>query len=134
MQKTNKARNIGLWIVQLLLGILFILAGIMKASLSIESLSESLPWVTESPLALVKFIGISELLGGIGLILPSILRYKPKLTVWAAIGIVVIMFLAAGFHASRGEFEAIFINLIIAGLAAFIAWGRSRKTPGNSNA
>lgn len=126
-QKTNKGMNIGLWVVQVLLGLLFIMAGMSKAFQSIEALSEQLPWVTSTPIALVKFIGISELLGGIGILLPSILRIKPHLTVWAAYGLSAVMVLAAGFHASRGEFGAIVANVIMLALMLFVAWGRSKK-------
>lgn len=83
--------------------------------------------MTTVPAALVKFIGISELLGGLGLLLPSILRIKPSLTVTAAYGLVLVMILAALFHGYRGEFPAIGVNVVIIALAAFVAWGRSKK-------
>ncbi|SEQ93787.1 DoxX family protein [Neolewinella agarilytica] len=129
VQNNNKAINIGLWIAQALLGLMFLMAGSMKTFQPVEALVEALPWVANTPVALVKFIGISELLGGLGLLLPSILRIKPFLTVWAAYGLVVVMVLAAAFHASRGEFSAIGMNVVLIGLAAFIAWGRSKKAP-----
>ena len=62
---------------------------------SLEALAESLPWVTEVSSGLVRFIGISELLGGLGLLLPYIFRLKPFLTVWAALGLAAVMVLAA---------------------------------------
>ncbi len=128
-QKNNKAINIGLWIAQGLLAAMFIMAGLMKTTQPVEALAESLPWVTSTPLALVRFIGISELLGGLGLLLPSILRIKPLLTVWAGLGLAVVMILAAGFHASRGEFSSIGMNVVLIAIALFIAWGRSKKAP-----
>lgn len=128
-QTNNKTMNIALWVAQILLGAMFIMAGAMKTFQPVEALAESLPWVTSTSAALVKFIGISELLGGIGLLLPSLLRIKPNLTVWAAIGLAVVMILAAGFHASRGEYSAIGMNLTLMAIAAFIAWGRSKKAP-----
>ena len=128
-QKRNKALHIGLWIAQSLLAAMFIMAGLMKASQPVEALAESLPWVTSTPLGLVRFIGVSELLGGIGLILPTALRIKPFLTTWAALGLVAVMVLAAGFHASRGEFEAIGMNVFLMAFAGLIAWGRSKKAP-----
>lgn len=128
-QKSNKAINIALWIAQGLLAAIFIMAGIMKASQPIEALAESLPWVTSTPSGLVRFIGISELLGGLGLLIPSIFRFKPILTVWAALGLALIMILAAGFHASRGEFSNIGMNVVLIGFALFIAWGRNKKAP-----
>lgn len=128
-QKNNKAMNIALWVVQVLLGLIFLMAGATKSFQPIEVMAESLPWVTSVPVGLVRFIGISELLGGIGLLLPSMLRIKPHLTVWAAIGLTIVMVLAALFHASRGEFPAIGANAVFIALTAFVAWGRSKKVP-----
>lgn len=128
-QKNNKAINISLWIAQGLLAAMFIMAGSMKAMQPIEALAEMLPWATEVPSTLVRFIGISELLGGTGLLLPSIFRIKPSLTVWAAIGLAIVQVLAAGFHGSRGETEVIGMNVMLIAIAAFIAWGRSKKAP-----
>ena len=128
-QKNNKAIHITLWIAQGLLTAMFIMAGLTKVSQPIEVLAESMPWATDIPLELVRFIGISEFLGGVGLLLPALLRFKPFLTVLAAIGLVAVMVLAAIFHASRGEFPAIGANVVIMAIAAFIAWGRSKKAP-----
>ncbi|GGG97939.1 hypothetical protein GCM10011416_14990 [Polaribacter pacificus] len=128
-QKNNKAIHITLWITQGLLGIMFLMAGLMKVSQPIDALAASLPWVTDTSAGLVRFIGISEFLGGLGLFLPSILRIKPLLTVWAALGLATVMIFALVFHAVRGEFSAIGMNLILFGIAIFIAWGRSRKAP-----
>lgn len=128
-QKSNKTINIALWVLQVLFGLIFIMAGVTKGFQAIDSMVESMPWVTTVPEGLVRFIGISELLGGLGLLLPSILRIKPNLTVWAAIGLAVVMILAAFFHGSRGEFPAIGANAIFIALAAFVAWGRSKKVP-----
>ncbi len=128
-KRDNKAINIALWVVQVLLGLMFLMAGVMKASQPVEAMAESLPWVSSTPLGLVRFIGISELLGGLGLLLPSILRIKPFLTVWAAIGLAIVMLFAAIFHGSRGEFSAIGMNVVFMAMFAFIAWGRSKKVP-----
>ncbi|MFK8060342.1 MAG: DoxX family protein [Polaribacter sp.] len=128
-QKKSKGLHIGLWIAQGLLAIMFIMAGLTKATQPIEELAESLPWVTDTSAGLVKFIGISELLGGLGLLIPSIFRFKPQLTVFAALGLAIVMVLAAGFHASRGEYAAIGANVVFILIALFIAWGRSKKAP-----
>jgi uncharacterized membrane protein YphA (DoxX/SURF4 family) len=128
-QKNNKVINIALWAVQVLLGLMFLMAGVMKASQPIETMAESLPWVTDVSAGLVRFIGVSELLGGLGLLLPSLLRIKPFLTVWAAIGLAAVMIFAAIFHGSRGEFSAIGMNVVMAAMFVFIAWGRSKKVP-----
>ncbi|NBP69228.1 MAG: DoxX family protein, partial [Cytophagia bacterium] len=114
---------------QSLLAAMFLMAGANKLFQSIPELSKMLPWVVTVPEGLVRFIGISELLGGIGLLLPGILKIKPTLTVWAAIGLAVIMFLASFFHISRGETSLISMNFIFMGLALFVAWGRTKKVP-----
>lgn len=126
-KQNNKVIHITLWIAQGLLALMFIMAGMMKATQEIEVLAESLPWVASTSVGLVRFIGISELLGGLGLILPSLFRFKPVLTVWAALGLAVVMVLAAGFHVSQGESAVIGINFVLMGIALFIAWGRSKK-------
>lgn len=128
-QKNNKAIHITLWIAQGLLAVMFIIAGIMKASQPIEALSESLSWVTSVPSELVRFIGVSESLGGLGLLIPSIFRFKPFLTVWAAFGLIAVMVLAVIFHLTRGEFSAIGMNMMLMAISLFIAWGRGKKAP-----
>jgi putative oxidoreductase len=127
--KTNKAINISLWIAQGLMAAMFIMAGASKSFQPIDALATDMPWVNEVSSSLVRFIGISELLGGIGIIIPSLLRIKPFLTVWAAYGLIAVMVLAAGFHASRGEFGNIGANIIFIAIIAFVAWGRSKKAP-----
>lgn len=128
-QSPSKALNISLWVAQSLLAAMFLMAGIMKSTQPINELALSLPWVAEAPAALVRFIGISELLGGIGLILPSALRIMPKLTVYAAIGIAIIMVFALAFHVYLNEYSVIGMNVIIGAIALFIAWGRCKKAP-----
>lgn len=125
--KNNKVLNIGLWVAQVILFGMFAMAGFMKISQSISDLSQMLPWASEVPALLVRLIGLSEILGALGLLLPSILRVKPNLTPLAAIGLTVVMLLALIFHVTRGEFEAIGMNLILGLIAVFIAWGRSKK-------
>ena len=86
-----------------------------------------MPWVAQVPAGLIKFIGASELLGGLGLVIPSALRIMPQLTVLAARGLALVMILALAFHVSRGEYSAIVTNIILASVALFISWGRSMK-------
>lgn len=121
--------HISLWVVQVLLAAMFILSGFVKVSMPIEKLSTMLPWATSVPAVLVKFIGLSELLGGLGLLLPSLLRIKPALTVWAGLGLATIMLLAIPFHISRGEAHLIGMNAVFMLMALFVAWGRWKKAP-----
>ena len=125
----SKRLSVGLWTNQILLAVMFGMAGFMKATQPISQLSAMLPFVAQMPEGLVRFIGASELAGAVGLILPAALRIVPVLTPLAASGLVVVMVLAAGFHISRGEFSNVPVNFILGSLAAFVAWGRLKMVP-----
>lgn len=127
--KSNRIFHIVLWIFQILLAAMYLMAGGTKLFQSIEQLTPMLPWVANTPVGMVRFIGLSEVLGGFGLLLPSLLRIQPKLTYWAAVGLALIQLLAIGFHLSRGEVSVVGFNFILLALAGFIAWGRSQKVP-----
>ena len=121
--------NVGLWIVQVLLAAAFGMAGVMKTTRPIAELAQSMVWPGDIPAALVRIIGTAELLGAIGLVAPAVTRIKPVLTPLAACGLVTVMFLATVFHLTRGEYFALPINLVLGGLAAFVAWGRWQRAP-----
>lgn len=95
----------------------------------IAEVSQYIVWAQVVPAALVRFIGASELAAAIGLILPAATRIRPMLTPLAAAGLVLVMLLAIGFHLSRGEIQALPVNIALGALAAFVAWGRFRKAP-----
>lgn len=124
----SKPAHIGLWVAQLLLAAPFLMAGAMKTFSGLPALEAAMPWVHDLP-HLVRFIGVSELAGGIGLVVPAATRIKPFLTPLAAIGLLTIMVLAALFHMSRGEFSAVPVNAALGALAALVAWGRFVKAP-----
>lgn len=128
-QQPSKALHISLWVAQVLLAALFLMAGANKLFQSIEELSKMLPWAAEMPEALVRFIGISEVLGGLGLLLPAALRIMPGLTSVAAGGLALVMALASAFHVSRGEASVIPMNIVFMAIAVFIVWGRTKKAP-----
>lgn len=123
-KESNRAIHISLWIVQLGLAIFFIIAGISKLTMSIDDLSTQIEWVKLVPSQLVTTIGICETLGGLGLILPSVTRISPILTPVAAICLAFMMILAMIFHVIYKEYSEIFLNILIAALCIFIAWGR----------
>jgi putative oxidoreductase len=129
-----KALHISLWILQVLLAGVYLMAGFMKATQLITQLSQTLPWVAEYPEALVRFIGVAEIAGGAGLILPAILRIRPSLVPLAATGLALIQIFAALFHVSRGELAMLGANSILLIIAIFIAWGRFYKYPFSSKA
>ena len=130
MNNQNKSQrnwNVALWIAQAILSIIFLWGGYMKLFAPVEKLNAMWPWTGQIPKLLLKFTGIVDALGGIGLILPGLLRIKPKLTALAALGIIVLMALAIAFHLSRGEGSVIGANIVFAIIAGFIAWGRFRE-------
>lgn len=116
--------NIALWVVQILLGLAFALAGIMKSTKPKEELRDKMPWVDDFSAGMVKFIGVTELLAGIGLIAPWALDIAPVLTPLAAVGLVVTMIGAAVVHVRRKEYPGIAVNVILGALALFVALGR----------
>ncbi len=126
---SSKGLNYAIWTAQFVLGAMFLMAGIMKVTSSIEDLHLKMSWTLAMPDLVVRFIGTSELLGALGLLLPSLLRIRPSLTPLAALGLALVQILAAVFHISRGEFNFIGINAFMAAVAIFIWWGRAKKVP-----
>lgn len=108
---------------QILLALAFALAGSFKA-FRYELARERMSWVASVPRPLVTFIGVAELLGGLGLLLPWLTGIATFLTPLAAAGLVLTMLLAAGFHLRRGELQAVPVNLIFLCMAAFVSYGR----------
>jgi putative oxidoreductase len=125
----RRGLNASLWITQLVLAGMFGMAGVMKSSLPLAELAKTLAWTADVPGPLVRFIGAAELAGALGLLLPALLRARPVLTPLAAIGLAVVMVLAAGFHVMRGEFALLGMPIALGTLAAFLAWGRLRAVP-----
>ncbi len=126
--KKSKTWHIGLWIAQVLIGGMFLAVGLMKALTPLDELAKNVPLAGEMP-GLVRFIGLSELTGGIGLLLPAALRIRPRLTTLAAVALGVVMMLAVLYHLSRGEYSATVPGLVLGILSATIAWGRTYKAP-----
>ncbi len=121
--------KIVLWIVQVLLALAFLAAGAMKLTTPLAELAVSLPWTADVPGLLVRFIGVAEVLGGLGLVLPAATRILPRLTPIAAAALALDMVFATIFHLVRGEAMMTPINLILAALLAFVAWGRTARAP-----
>jgi uncharacterized membrane protein YphA (DoxX/SURF4 family) len=122
--------NIALWIVQALLALAFLMAGGMKLVMPIDQLlANGMTLVEQVPVALIRFIGLSEVAGALGLILPAALRIQPKLTPLAAGALAFVMLLAVFTHVWLGEMQTIGSPLLLGLLAMFVAWGRSTKQP-----
>lgn len=116
--------NTVLWIVQILLAVAFLAAGTMKVGQSHEKLQKTLPWVTDISMPVVRLIGVAEILGALGLVLPALTGIAPILTPVAAVGLSVVMVGAAITHARRKEPQAITANIVLLALAVVVVWGR----------
>jgi uncharacterized membrane protein YphA (DoxX/SURF4 family) len=125
----GRGLKIGLWVVQVLLALFFLMAGFNHGIRPIAEAAKTSPWIMGIPAGLARFIGFAELAGAAGLILPAALRIKPLLTPLAAVGLAIIMALAVPFHVMRGEANVIGMHLVVVALSAFVAWGRFRKAP-----
>jgi uncharacterized membrane protein YphA (DoxX/SURF4 family) len=122
--------NIALWIIQILLALLFVFAGAMKLILPIdEMIAKGPPNQIIIPGLLLRFIGVCELLGGLGLVLPGIFRIKTGLTPLAAAGLTIIM-IGAVVLTVMGPGVLMAISPTVTGiLAAFVAYGRWKLVP-----
>ena len=118
--------NILLWVLQVLLALAFVAHGALFLSPPPDiavMINATLPrWFQ-------VFLGIAEVLAGIGLILPGVTRVMPSLVAWAAIGIMVVMISATVWHLMRREFSSAFITFVLLAIATFVAYGRRRLVP-----
>ena len=115
--------NIALWVVQSMLALLFLLTGAMKA-FQPEQAKAKLHALHDLPTGLVTFIGVCELLGSVGLVLPWLTGILPWLTPLAATGLALIMLLATGVHLRLGDRMVSVVNVVLLGLTLFIGYGR----------
>jgi uncharacterized membrane protein len=124
----RKGLAISLWAVQALLALFFIYAGVTKLTTPLDQLSKMMPWTGAYP-SLVPVAGIADLFGGIGILLPALTRIWPRLTLLAAVGLLVLQVLAMGLHLMRGELMVVPMNVVLLALVAFVLWGRTRALP-----
>src|SRR5258706_10238864 len=116
--------NIVLWIVQGLLAVMYLMAGILKGFQTAKA-KDQLPGAKDHSDAFVRFVGISKLLGALGLILPLVTGILPWLTVFAAIGLTIIQALAIfSVHLPKKEYNVIPVNVVLLALAVFVVIGR----------
>ncbi len=118
------AVNTLLWILQIVLAIAFGLAGFGKLTQPREKMQERMGWVEDYSPRTITLIGTLELLAAIGLILPAATGILPWLTPLAALGLVVVMVLAIPVHLRRHEAAMVVVNVVLALVAAFVAWQR----------
>ncbi len=121
--------NIVLWVVQILLALAFLMAGGMKVSQPIEKLGKAMSWTAHASVGSVRLVGVLEILGALGLILPAVTGILPWLTPVAAIGLVLTMIGAAIVHIRLKEFAGLGAPLVLFLLALFIVYGRFVVAP-----
>lgn len=131
MTSSLRKMNGTLWALQILIAAFFLTGAVLKFQ-PIEKIAPMMPWAGQVPSYIVRLLGVIDLAGAAGLILPAWLRIKPALTPWAAVGAAALMACAVVFHLSRGEASVIGVNIIFLFLAVFVAWGRFQKVPVSS--
>lgn len=126
--KPRRLLSAFLWLAQGVLAFFLLWGAYMKLGMPLEEAAQMAPWVAALP-GLAVFTGVVDLLGGLGIVLPALLRIQPRLSVLAAVGIIALQVLAMGFHLMRGEAMVLPMNLVLLALAAFVLWGRTRAVP-----
>jgi hypothetical protein len=126
---TSKALNVALWSVQGLLALTFVGTGIWKLVTPISELAGKMPWMGQVSPGFLYLTAALDMLVGLGVLLPSLTRIKPRLASLGALGGVALMTGAIVFHVQRGEAANTPFNFFLAALAAFVAWGRYGRAP-----
>jgi uncharacterized membrane protein YphA (DoxX/SURF4 family) len=116
--------NVALWIVQIVLAMMMLMAGAMKVMKSKDELHEQMGWVEDFSENTLKAIGGLEVLGAIGLILPAVTGIAPVLVPLAAVGLGITMVSATVVHVRRSEMPNAAITVMLLAMAVFVAWGR----------
>jgi hypothetical protein len=119
-----------LWTIQGVLAALFLFAGSMKLVLPAELLKGPVPL----PIGFLKFIGVAEVLGAIGMIAPGVTHIRTYLTPIAAVGLVTIMAGATTITVEGGQVAPALLPLVVGILAATVAYGRRGWATGESSA
>ena len=120
----SQTLNVLLWIAQAVVFGSLCLGGVMKLTMPVEKISTIFPWTGQVPTPFLRFIGVVDLAGGLGILLPELTHTLPQLTAWAALGCVVLMISALLFHARRSELRDTPFNFLLLALSAFVLWGR----------
>lgn len=114
---------IALWVVQILVALGFLMAGGMKVFVPMARLHDQMAWTNHASAPVVRLVGILELLGAVGLILPAATRIAPVLTPIAAICLVITMIAAIIIHLRLNDARGVSTPLVLLLLSLFIAVG-----------
>jgi uncharacterized membrane protein YphA (DoxX/SURF4 family) len=123
--RSGRKLNVLLWVLQILLAMLFTFSGVMKFIMPVEEMTKQI----SLPGWFLHFIGVAEILGAIGLVLPGVLRIRAGLTQLAAVGLVVIMIGATAVNLKTGQRGAALTTVVVGLLLVFLAYNRWRMVP-----
>jgi hypothetical protein len=115
-----------LWVIQGLLALLFLFAGVAKLAMPAETLAKQVPMLS---VGFLRFVAVCEVLGALGLILPGLLKIRPGLTPLAAAGLVIIMIGAVAVTIMIGGGAQALFPGIVGVLAIWVIYGRTRAIP-----
>ena len=123
--------NTVIWIAQILLALLFLMAGLMKLTQPLDKLQARMAWIESiHPRSLVRVIGLLEMAGAVGVILPAVTGIVPVLTPLAAAGLVLTMIGALALHLRRGDAIVRAVpSVVLLALAIFVMYGRFVAAP-----
>jgi uncharacterized membrane protein YphA (DoxX/SURF4 family) len=121
--------NVAVWVLQVLLALAFLVAGVVKSTQPRQKLATNMGWVEDFSDNTVRTIGVLELLAGIGLLLPAVTGVAAALAPLAAVGLALLMLLAARTHRRRGETQMIAVNAVLLLVAVVVAWARFGPYP-----
>jgi uncharacterized membrane protein YphA (DoxX/SURF4 family) len=117
--------NLALWIIAIVLAVAFVGSGLLKLVRSKDQLvAAGFGWAEDYSPSTIRLIGVAEILGAIGLVVPAAVHIAPILVPLAAVGLAVVMIGAAVVHARRKEASMIAMNAVLSVLAVTVAWGR----------
>jgi uncharacterized membrane protein YphA (DoxX/SURF4 family) len=126
----DREMNTALWIVAIVLAVTFVGSGLLKLVRTKDQLVGSgFGWAEDYSPTTIRLIGVAEILGAIGLIVPALVHIAPILVPLAAIGLAAVMIGAAVVHARRKETPFVAMNAVLLALAVFVAWGRFGPYP-----
>ena len=126
MTTTNVEATVALWVVSIIMGLALIAAGAMKLVISKKHLVlRGAGWVEDFSSGTVRFVGFTEMVGGLAILLPAVLDIPSRLALTAGTaGLIVVMLGAAVVHARRRDLGMIVLNFALLALAAVAVLGR----------
>ncbi len=128
-RSASQRLHIALWIAQGLVALTFVGAGVWKLVTPIPQLAGMIPWAGDVPPTLLYTVAVIDILGGLGVLLPSLTRIRPGLAVLAGLGCLALQLSAVLFHLFRGEATDTPFNFLLVAILIFIVWGRQVGAP-----